>query len=127
MNVLFVRIICMKFRIYHKLGIVKNSKLSDFSWNSCHPSEERMVNGKYKVNMPAVHSTIDHGVKLRNVHLLSIARMPKTFVTSFCRKEGLAILKAPAVALDTAFKIMVGRLRRELLERVSGDSLSSPV
>lgn len=51
-------------------------------------------------------------VERRNVYSLLTARTPDTFATSFCRREGLEALRAPATAFDTALRIMADRVKR---------------
>lgn len=49
----------------------------------------------------------------QNIYSLLTAREVVTFATSFCKREGLATLRAPAAAFDTTFRIMAGRVRRD--------------
>lgn len=52
------------------------------------------------------------------VYSLLTARAPDTFATSFCKRAGLAALRAPTAAFDTALRIMAGRVKRDGRERI---------
>lgn len=80
-----------------------------------HLSKRRAERKTTNVDRVTLVQCVVQNVKIncQNVYSLLTAREVVTFATSFCRREGLATLRAPAAAFDTALRIMAGRVKRD--------------